>query len=353
MATVHVFGAAGFAGAQLASLPRPPPLVRARGHHRARRRRQAAGGRVAPVPGRAAPGGPRRRSGRLRRLRRGLLPARRGGRPRVRADRPRRPGARRVGRPPAARRRRSTRRSTASTTRGPTCWPRRSTACPSATATRSPSARLVANPGCFPEASILALLPLAGALADVVIDSKSGVERRGPHAHRDRPLLERRRQREPVQGLRAPAHARDRAGARRRGDVHARTWCRSTGACCPPATPGSSAATCRTRTTCSPLYSGHYADAPVRRGRRAAARHARRAAHELRAGLPGGRPARRARHRVRRDRQPGQGRGRARPCRTSTSWRGSPRRRASSEPRRPCRLAPGAGGTRRPPRVAR
>ena len=40
-------------------------------------------------------------------------------------------------------------------------------------------ARLVANPGCFPEASILALLPLAGALADVVIDSKSGVSGAG------------------------------------------------------------------------------------------------------------------------------------------------------------------------------
>lgn len=40
-------------------------------------------------------------------------------------------------------------------------------------------ARLVANPGCFPEASLLALLPLAGALADVVIDSKSGVSGAG------------------------------------------------------------------------------------------------------------------------------------------------------------------------------
>ena len=40
-------------------------------------------------------------------------------------------------------------------------------------------ARLVANPGCFPEASILALLPLAGSLADVVIDAKSGVSGAG------------------------------------------------------------------------------------------------------------------------------------------------------------------------------
>lgn len=41
------------------------------------------------------------------------------------------------------------------------------------------AARLVANPGCFPEASILALLPLVGELADVVIDSKSGVSGAG------------------------------------------------------------------------------------------------------------------------------------------------------------------------------
>ena len=41
------------------------------------------------------------------------------------------------------------------------------------------TARLVANPGCFPEASILALLPLAGSIEDVVIDAKSGVSGAG------------------------------------------------------------------------------------------------------------------------------------------------------------------------------
>lgn len=41
------------------------------------------------------------------------------------------------------------------------------------------SARLVANPGCYPEASILGLLPLAGRIADVVIDAKSGVSGAG------------------------------------------------------------------------------------------------------------------------------------------------------------------------------
>jgi N-acetyl-gamma-glutamyl-phosphate reductase len=41
------------------------------------------------------------------------------------------------------------------------------------------TARLVANPGCYPEASILGLLPLRGELADVVIDAKSGVSGAG------------------------------------------------------------------------------------------------------------------------------------------------------------------------------
>ena len=41
------------------------------------------------------------------------------------------------------------------------------------------AARLVANPGCYPEASILGLLPLRGQIADVVIDAKSGVSGAG------------------------------------------------------------------------------------------------------------------------------------------------------------------------------
>ena len=44
---------------------------------------------------------------------------------------------------------------------------------------RIAAARLVANPGCFPEASLLALLPLADAIAEVVIDAKSGVSGAG------------------------------------------------------------------------------------------------------------------------------------------------------------------------------
>ncbi len=41
------------------------------------------------------------------------------------------------------------------------------------------TARVVANPGCYPEASILGLLPLRGEIADVVIDAKSGVSGAG------------------------------------------------------------------------------------------------------------------------------------------------------------------------------
>jgi N-acetyl-gamma-glutamyl-phosphate reductase len=41
------------------------------------------------------------------------------------------------------------------------------------------AARLVANPGCHPEAAILALLPIADLVEDVVIDTKTGVSGAG------------------------------------------------------------------------------------------------------------------------------------------------------------------------------
>lgn len=41
------------------------------------------------------------------------------------------------------------------------------------------TARVVANPGCYPEASLLALLPVRDRIADVVIDAKSGVSGAG------------------------------------------------------------------------------------------------------------------------------------------------------------------------------
>jgi N-acetyl-gamma-glutamyl-phosphate reductase len=43
-------------------------------------------------------------------------------------------------------------------------------------------AELVANPGCYPTATLLALAPLAGHVADVVVDAKSGVSGAGRKA---------------------------------------------------------------------------------------------------------------------------------------------------------------------------
>ncbi len=76
--------------------------------------------------------------------------------------------------------RRLRRAGTASTAR-PSCSARPSTACPSSTATRSLGADLVAGPGCYPTAALLALAPLAraGLIGDVVIDAKSGVSGAG------------------------------------------------------------------------------------------------------------------------------------------------------------------------------
>ncbi|MGI9539000.1 MAG: N-acetyl-gamma-glutamyl-phosphate reductase, partial [Miltoncostaeaceae bacterium] len=44
---------------------------------------------------------------------------------------------------------------------------------------RIAAADLVANPGCYPTAALLALLPLAGMIDDVVVDAKSGVSGAG------------------------------------------------------------------------------------------------------------------------------------------------------------------------------
>jgi N-acetyl-gamma-glutamyl-phosphate reductase len=41
------------------------------------------------------------------------------------------------------------------------------------------TARVVANPGCYPTAALLAMLPLTGRLADIVVDAKSGVSGAG------------------------------------------------------------------------------------------------------------------------------------------------------------------------------
>ena len=172
-------------------------------------------------------------------------------------------------------------------------------------------ARLVANPGCFPEASLLALLPLAGRLSEVVIDAKSGVSGAGRtptdrvhyshatdnvspynvYAHRHAPEIEQELGVEvtftahlvPVdRGLLATCYARLADGAEHPDDL------------------------------ARPL-SRLLRRPPLRGGGGRSAGHARRAAHQLRPGVRGARPARRAADRLRRHRQPRQGRGRPGP----------------------------------------
>ena len=67
-------------------------------------------------------------------------------------------------------------------------WGARCTGCRSCTASEIAGADLVANPGCYPTAAILALAPLARAdlLGDVVIDAKSGVSGAGREPTHDK-----------------------------------------------------------------------------------------------------------------------------------------------------------------------
>src|SRR3712207_6921487 len=60
--------------------------------------------------------------------------------------------------------------------------PPRSTLFPYTTLFRSEGAELVAGPGCYPTAAILALAPLGDLLEDVVVDAKSGVSGAGRSA---------------------------------------------------------------------------------------------------------------------------------------------------------------------------
>ena len=66
-------------------------------------------------------------------------------------------------------------------------------------------ADIVANPGCFPTAALLALAPLAPWLDDVVIDAKTGVSGAGRDADGDHALRLGRRERDPLR--RRPATA--------------------------------------------------------------------------------------------------------------------------------------------------
>ena len=289
-----MFGAAGFAGAQLAELRRPPPgrsssgAITARGdagrrlvevapEYRVERRLEAPDVEAVDAGDLAAVCYPHAEAAALV------------------ADlrRPRRPGA-------------STSRPTTGCATPPSTRPvygfehprpdllaEAVYGLPERYRDRIAGARLVANPGCFPEAGLLALLPLADAVEDVVIDAKSGVSGAGRtptetvhysraadnvspykvYAHRHTPEIEQELG-QPVtftphlvpvdRGLLATCYARlPNGGAPHPDDLR-------------------------------DLYARLLRRPPLRGGRGGPAGHARRAAHQLRPGLPGGRPARRA-----------------------------------------------------------
>ena len=80
-------------------------------------------------------------------------------------------------------------------------------------------ADLVANPGCYPTASLLALAPLAARGPDRGRRDRRQVRRLGcrPGGRRGDGGRQGDRRHEALQGHRPPPHARDRAGARRAG----------------------------------------------------------------------------------------------------------------------------------------
>ena len=84
-------------------------------------------------------------------------------------------------------------------------------------------AALVANPGCYPTATLLALAPLARAGPDRRRRHRRQVGRVGRRArrHREDPFRHRGRERQRLRSPEPPPHPRDRTGARdaRRADV--------------------------------------------------------------------------------------------------------------------------------------
>ena len=82
------------------------------------------------------------------------------------------------------------------------------------------AARLVACPGCYPTAALLALVPLAKArlidVDDIVIDAKSGVTGAGRGLKQNTLFTRSGRGAVALFGRHAPARAGDRAGDRRR-----------------------------------------------------------------------------------------------------------------------------------------
>ena len=85
-------------------------------------------------------------------------------------------------------------------------------------------AKLVSCPGCYPTAALLALLPLGGRRPSRRLGRRRrqvGRLGRRQDAERAHPFLGEPRQRCGVRDLLAPAHGRDRAGARAAGDLRA------------------------------------------------------------------------------------------------------------------------------------
>ena len=142
---------------------------------------------------------------------------------------------------------------------------------------RSRGADLVANPGCYPTAALLALAPLAraGLIADVVIDAKTGVSGAGRARDRRPRTSSRSTRTSPPYGVgRPPPHARDRPGAGRRSARRsARPSCRT---CCRSTRASSSPATCtlarRDEDELAALFARRLRRRAVRRARRPAAR---------------------------------------------------------------------------------
>ena len=110
------------------------------------------------------------------------------------------------------------------------------------------TARLVACPGCYPTAVLLALLPLAKAKLiasdDIIIDAKSGVSGAGPHAQAEHSVLRSGRGAVALRHRQSPPCAGDRAGAWiGRGrcaspSTSPRISCRCPGASCAPVMSG-------------------------------------------------------------------------------------------------------------------
>ena len=119
----------------------------------------------------------------------------------------------------------------------PRCRTASPTGSPSASAAPCARARLVANPGCYPTAALLALAPLvdAGLLvagADIIVDAKSGVSGAGKTPSERTHFSEVPRQPVGVRRVQPPPRRRNRAGRRARRSRSRRTWCRSTAAFC-------------------------------------------------------------------------------------------------------------------------